>query len=211
MSLFLHEQLHRGDDLMARLAETRIALCGAGALGANIAESLARAGCLRLDVIDFDRVEEHNLSTQPYQRADVGSPKARILATNLYRSVGADVQAETRRLDEHNVRKLLRGRDLVIDAFDNSGSRRLVTDFCRDQQIPCLHAGLASAYAEVIWNEIYQVPSDAQDDVCDYPLARNLVMLTVSVACEVALTFLAGGEKRSYTVTLDDLSIRPYS
>jgi hypothetical protein len=37
----------------------------------------------------------------------------------------------------------------------------------------------------IVWNPIYRVPSPANDDVCDYPLARNLVMLTVAVACEV--------------------------
>ena len=215
MNFFYHEQLHRGDDVMARLGETRITICGAGALGANLAESLARCGAGSrgdgcLEVIDHDRVEERNLSTQPYERADVGASKARILAGALYRAVGARVEARATRLEERNVRKLLRGADLVIDAFDNSVSRRLVRDFCRDASQPCLHAGLASAYSEVIWNDLYQVPSEAQDDVCDYPLARNLTTLTVAVACEVILAFLASGEQASFTVTLDDFAIRPY-
>ena len=44
---------------------------------------------------------------------------------------------------------------------------------------------LAADYAEIIWNDRYRVPSPSHDDVCDYPLARNLVTLAVSVACEV--------------------------
>lgn len=39
--------------------------------------------------------------------------------------------------------------------------------------IPCLHIGLANSYAEIIWNSIYRLPSPTNDDVCDYPLARN--------------------------------------
>ena len=44
-----------------------------------------------------------------------------------------------------------------------------------------------SGVQAVIWNECYRVPSPSSDDVCDYPLARNLVMLTVAVACRVPL------------------------
>ena len=52
--------------------------------------------------------------------------------------------------------------------------------------------------------------SDALDDVCDYPLARNLALLTATAACESALAFLLDGERREFTITLADLAIRPY-
>ena len=210
MSMFHHESLHRGAEALERLASVHVTLCGAGALGSPIAEGLARSGCRMLTIVDQDRVEERNLSTQGWDRADIGSPKARLLANALYRAVGAEVEAKPLRLVEHNVRKLLRGSDLVVDAFDNSPSRQLVTEYCRQNSIPCLHAGLADGYGEVIWNDLYRVPGPSQDDVCDYPLARNLATLASAVACEVALGFLLGQGQRSFTVTLADLSIRPY-
>ncbi len=211
MTYFYHEQLHRGAEAMEILALARVTICGAGALGANVADSLARTGVGQLRLIDDDRIEERNLQTQPWERADVGARKARVLANALYRAVGTEAEAVVRRLDAGNARKLLRGSDLVIDAFDNSVSRRVVADHCRDADLPCLHAGLAAAYSEVIWNAAYRVPSDAGDDVCDYPLARNLVTLTVAVACEAILAFLIDGEEHSYTVTLDDLRMHPYA
>jgi hypothetical protein len=70
--------------------------------------------------------------------------------------------------------------------------------------------GLASDYAEVIWNDIYRVPSPANDDICDYPLARNLVMLTIAVACEVIITFIASGQRQNFTVTLGDFAVKPF-
>src|SRR5438270_13317075 len=123
---FYHERLHRTPELMARLRDLPVMICGAGALGANITESLARSGFGRLTVIDRDRVEERNLSTQPYFRSDVGAAKAKILANSLYRAVGALVEARTEPLAPENATKLLRGAGLVIDAFDNSASRRAV-------------------------------------------------------------------------------------
>ncbi len=195
---------------MARIGEFRVAVCGAGALGANIAESLARMGFGQLRVVDRDRIEERNLSTQPFYRSEAGAFKARMLANALYRAVGVEVNALSAELTAANAAKLLAGSALVVDAFDNSASRRVLKDYSDDAGVPCLHAGLAGDYAEVIWNEVYRVPSAAQDDICDYPLARNLVTLAVAVACESIIEFVATGARRSHTITLRDFAIRPH-
>src|SRR5438270_247041 len=134
-----HEQLYRQPDLMARLHDCAVTVCGAGALGANLTESLARAGFSRLRLIDRDRVEERNLSTQPYYRSDIGAFKAKILANMLYRAVGMTIDARAEELTEGNAGKLLGGSALVIDTFDNSISRRAVTEFCSRAGLPCLH------------------------------------------------------------------------
>lgn len=211
MSFFFHEQLYRSREVLARVRAFGVTVCGAGALGANIAESLARQGFGRLRVIDRDRVEERNLSTQPYYRSDIGALKARALAHALYRALGVELEARVDELTAANAAKLLRGGALVVDAFDNSTARQAVQDFCAGAQVPCLHAGLAGDYAEVIWGEVYRVPSAAQTDACDYPLARNLVTLTVAVTCESVMSFIADGARRSFTVTLRDLAVRPFN
>jgi molybdopterin/thiamine biosynthesis adenylyltransferase len=209
--IFYHEQLYRQRAVMDRLRGFPVTVCGAGALGANIVESLARQGFGRLRVIDRDRIEERNLSTQPYYRSDVGAFKAKILGNTLYRALGVTVEARTEELTAANAGKLLARSGLVVDTFDNSGVRQAVKDTCESAGLPCLHAGLAADYAEVIWNEVYRVPSPAQDDVCDYPLARNLVTLAVAVTCETVVAFVATGERRSHTATLGDFAIRPFA
>jgi molybdopterin/thiamine biosynthesis adenylyltransferase len=210
MNSLYHEQLYRTPALMGRLGEFPLTVCGAGALGANIAESLARMGFRQLRVVDRDRIEERNLSTQPYYRSDAGASKARVLANVLYRALGVEVEACGVELTHKNASKLLDGSALVIDAFDNSASRRVLKEYAEGAGLPCLHAGLAGDYAEVMWNEIYRVPSAAQDDVCDYPLARNLVTLAVAVACESIVEFVATGAQRSHTITLRDFAVKPY-
>lgn len=210
MTIFFHEQLYRTPTLMAKIGEFPIAVCGAGALGANITENLARSGFAKLVVIDRDRIEERNLSTQPYYKSDIGAYKAKILANSLYRALGVTVDGRSKELTTANAAQLLRDTNLAIDTFDNSVARQAVKDYCQNAQLPCLHVGLASDYAEIIWNDRYRVPSPANDDVCDYPLARNLVMLTVAVACEVIINFVASGEQKSFTVTLGDFAIQPF-
>ncbi len=211
MSIFFHEQLHRTPALMTKLRDFPVTVCGAGALGANISENLTRSGFSKLRIIDCDRIEERNLSTQPYYRSDIGAYKAKILTNSLYRALGIAVDGRSQELTPANAGKLLTGSGLVIDTFDNSGSRQAVKDYCHQSQIPCLHVGLASDYAEIIWNQIYRVPSPVNDDVCDYPLARNLVMFAVAVACEVVVKFIATEEQRSFTITWNDFAVQPFN
>lgn len=208
MSNFIHEQEYRGDDLLNLIAKKQVVLCGAGALGSLLADNLVRQGFQRLRAIDRDRVESHNINTQLYGLTDVGARKAEILRNRLFRSVNVEIEAMAQELTAKNAKKLLRGADLVVDAFDNSSSRQIVQDHCRTAGLPCLHVGLFADYCEVVWDQNYQVPKDVMGDVCEYPLARNIVMLAVTIASEEVVRFVAAEEQRDLTATLGDFSVR---
>ena len=208
---FHHEQLYRGEELIARLSALRVALCGAGAVGSNLADNLARQGLSRLRVIDHDRVEEHNVGPQLYGEGEVGTWKVEALRNRVFRTTGVEIEPVRKELTEQNARQHLRETDLAIDAFDNSKSRQFVQDQCRADGTPCLHVGLHADYCEVIWDEQYRVPRDVAGDVCDYPLARNLVLLSVAVASEAVMRFAMEGSRDSWTATLGDFAVTPWS
>ena len=207
---FHHETLYRGAAALARLGQQRLMVCGAGAVGSNLVHHLVRQGVRQVTVIDFDRVEAHNVGTQTYAESDVGAFKVDVLQAEVFRAVGVEITAMRQRLTERNVGKLLVGASLVIDGFDTQASRALVTDHCRAMGIPCLHVGLSADYAEVIWNEDYRVPSDVTEagaDVCDYPLARNLIQFSVALASEAVVRFVLEGQRQNYSFTLLDLRV----
>ena len=118
------------------------------------------------------------------------------------------MEAEAKELAMANAAQLLKDSQFIVDVFDNSSSLQTVKNYADQTGISCIHAGLSSDYAEVIWNEVYRVPSDVNDDVCDYPLGRNLVMLTVAVACGAIVSLIAAGNKQNYSITLKDLSVQ---
>ena len=207
-SKFLHEEIYRGTETLAKLAEQHVVICGAGALGSHLADNLARQGFRRLTVIDCDRVEEHNVNTQLYGTADVGAWKVEVLRNRLFRAVEVEIGAVAKRLSDRNARSLLKGADIVIDTFDNSDSRGIVQRHCRGAQIDCLHVGLHADYCEIIWDDQYRVPADVEGDVCEYPLARNLVLLAVAIATETLLGFVVLGQRTSRCATLRDLAVR---
>jgi len=205
---FHHEAIYRGADEVSRLTGQTLTVCGAGALGSLLADNLARQGFKHLRVIDRDRVEEHNVGTQLYGESDVGAWKVEVLRQRLFRATGVEIDALRKELDDRTAKSLLHDGGLVVDTFDNSASRRLVQEHCRALQLPCLHVGLYADYGEVIWDERYRVPRDVSGDVCDYPLARNLVLLATAVASEVLIRYALAGVRQDFSVTLRDFSVR---
>ena len=184
-----------------------ITLCGAGALGSHLAERLARLGVARLRIIDDDVVSASNRGTQVYDQREVGQPKVTAITARLYRAGRCEVTGHQVRLTAANADTLLAGSDLVVDAFDNSESRQLVTDTCAVLGLPCLHTGMHSAYGEAIWNDRYRVPGAAPGmDVCEYPLARNLVLL-VTMAGVAAVAHFLSGTISDTTITLGDMTV----
>jgi molybdopterin/thiamine biosynthesis adenylyltransferase len=207
---FHHEEIYRGKAAMEQLTKVKITICGAGALGSNLVENLSRQGFTQMKLIDMDRVEEHNLGTQIFGQTDIGALKVDAVKNRVFRTVGAEVETVNKELTPKNARQLLKGANLVIDVFDNAESRQAVQDACREASLSLLHAGLFEDYAEVIWDAHYKVPQDAQGDVCDYPLARNLIILAATVTSEEVLRFSLGEKTGNWTITLRDYAVKKF-
>lgn len=209
-SPFHHEALYRGQAALGRLSALRMTVCGAGAVGSNLVDNLVRQGVRRVKVIDYDRIEAHNVGTQAYAQSDVGAFKVEILQAEMFRAAEVEIEAVRQRLTARNVGQLLSGADLVVDGFDNHEARALVTAHCQEAGVPCLHVGLGEGYAEIRWNEGYRVPADVVEegaDVCDYPMARNLIQFAVALTSEAIVRFAVAGERQSYSFTLQDLRV----
>ena len=208
MAMTTHETLFRGSEAMETLELARIVVCGVGALGSQLTDNLVRHGAKNILVVDKDRVEEHNIGTQVFDRGEIGAWKAEAVASRAFRATGAEIEAVAKELTPGNIAKWTRGAGVVVDCFDNSASRALLFEWCRDKSLPCLHLGVNTDYGEAKWNEHYQVPGDvAGIGACDYPLARNLLLFMVALGSESLLRFLWRGEKRDYSFTLEDFSI----
>ena len=111
----------------AKFEAARVAVCGLGGLGSNVAITLARAGVGRLHLIDFDRVEPSNLNRQQYAAAQVGLSKAEALRDNIAAvNPFCDVVAEAVRVTEANLAALLAEDDVVCEAFDRAEAKAML-------------------------------------------------------------------------------------
>jgi molybdopterin-synthase adenylyltransferase len=76
----MNDRFERQHDLvpMDRLAQLTATVIGVGAIGRQVALQLAAIGARRLELVDFDRVEMSNVTTQGYLAADVGQLKVDV-------------------------------------------------------------------------------------------------------------------------------------
>jgi len=108
--------------------DARVCIAGAGGLGSVSAYYLAAAGVGRLRIIDRDRVEPSNLNRQILHfTPDIGQLKVlsaldKLENLNPYCRVEA-VQAD---ITDDNVFELIDNSDIIIDALDNIGTRRIL-------------------------------------------------------------------------------------
>lgn len=67
------------------LESQEIAIIGVGAVGREVARTLACNGAKNLTIYDFDTVEEHNCATQGYHDADINRAKVECTAEEVRR------------------------------------------------------------------------------------------------------------------------------
>lgn len=139
----------------------KILFCGGGALGSH-GLFLARDLEHEFAVIDFDRVETKNLASQWFVKQMVGKNKATALKTQLLNFYDVKIQDYTVKLTALNADAILGTADLVVECFDNAESRRLVQNYVRSKQMPCVHAGLAAngEFGVVRWDEHFKIDEE---------------------------------------------------
>lgn len=138
-----------GDEGQRRLSQSRVLLCGCGALGSNIANLMVRAGVGMLRIVDRDFVELSNLQRQSlFDEADAAAalPKA-VAATEKLRKINSTVTIEPLVADigPTNIKRLCDGVDLILDGTDNFETRFLVNDAALKLSLPWVYGGCVGA------------------------------------------------------------------
>jgi molybdopterin/thiamine biosynthesis adenylyltransferase/rhodanese-related sulfurtransferase len=133
-----------GEAGQARLGKAKVALLGAGGLGAPAALYLAAAGVGEITLIDDDRVERSNLHRQViHADARVGMLKtesAQLTLAALNPRVKVHLHSE--RLQADSVERLLQGHDLVIDGADNFPARYLIAAAVQRLKMPMIYGAV---------------------------------------------------------------------
>lgn len=122
------EERH-GSDRQKKFSEGRVAVCGLGGLGSNIAIALARAGVGNLHLIDFDKVDISNLNRQQYFVKQLGMNKTEALAENL-REIApyCNIKTDTVKITPENLKELLNDADIICEAFDKADQKAMLVN-----------------------------------------------------------------------------------
>jgi molybdopterin/thiamine biosynthesis adenylyltransferase len=134
----------------ALLRTKRVLVVGCGGLGGHILDQLARIGVGFLRLVDGDVFEETNLNRQLLSSVPLlGVNKARAAAEHIHR-VNPDVKTEAVEafMTERNVRKLLEGCDVVMDALDSIPARKVLAKACEAESIPLIYGAIQGWVAQ---------------------------------------------------------------
>ena len=183
----------------------RIVFAGVGALGSN-AVVLCRNLAVQLVLVDFDRVESKNCLSQAYVKPSVGKNKAEALKLQLSNFWGVKAESFGVRIGEDNVAALCGGADLVVDAFDNAKSRRLLSTWAKSAQKPLVHAAVSAdgTFGIVRWDERFTPDEEsvAGEATCEGGEHLPLIAVVSSTLARVIQDFVATGERHDAMVSL---------
>jgi molybdopterin/thiamine biosynthesis adenylyltransferase len=121
-----------GDSGQEKLKKAKVLVIGAGGLGCPILQYIATAGIGTIGIVDFDKIELHNLHRQIlYTEKHVGKSKA-IIAKSVLETLNPliDIVAFEEKLTVENAAQIIRNFDVVVDGCDNFETRYLVNDTC---------------------------------------------------------------------------------
>lgn len=143
-----------GDAGQRRIKHTIVTIVGCGALGAALADVLARAGVGMLRIIDRDFIELSNLQRQTlFDEQDIADslPKAEAAARKLRRINSAvDVEGIIADLNPGNIAELLQDTDLLLDGTDNVETRFLLNDWAVDEGVPWVYGACVGTTGRVL-------------------------------------------------------------
>lgn len=116
-------------------------LCAGCGIGSNIAECALRLGFENFTLIDGDKVELSNLNRQNYRQQDIGVDKTEALKDRLLSiNSEANISVYTKFLTSSNIKEVLAGYDVAINALDFQSDVPLLFDeLCQQNNIPVLH------------------------------------------------------------------------
>ncbi len=190
-----------GEKLQTKFSSVTVAICGLGGLGSNVAISLARAGIGKLILIDFDRVDITNLHRQQYKANQLGMNKTDALRDNLL-EIAPYVTLETHTIcvKEENATHLLKGADIICEAFDDAECKAMLTNLVLEE-MPDKYlvaasgmAGFGSANSirtRKITSKFYLCGDEKSDVQSEDGLVSSRVMLCAAHQAHTVLRILA--------------------
>lgn len=133
-----------GEAGQLKLKNAKVLVIGAGGLGCPILQYLAASGVGTIGMIDFDKVELHNLHRQIlFTENQIGFSKvhcAKKALENL-NPYGHYIVFEEK-LTTENTERVLSEFDVIVDGCDNFTTRYLVNDTCVKLKKPLISGSI---------------------------------------------------------------------
>ena len=134
-----------GRENQKKLQKKEVLIVGCGGLGNSIATTISCIGLKKIYLIDFDKIELHNLHRQfQFSKSDVNKYKSEVLAKNISRCDTKIISLKEKFNKNLNLKV-----DLVFDATDNFDARKEIDAFAKKQSIAWIYASVEEFRGQV--------------------------------------------------------------
>jgi molybdopterin-synthase adenylyltransferase len=212
---------HIGQEGMARLRSSTVAIVGVGGVGSSTAYYLSRSGVGRIRLIDQDIIEPSNLQRiHSATRTDLFLPKAEVLSRRLTEfDSSAKIEAIVDTITSQNTGELLAKTDLILDGLDNFRTRYILNKFAIKNQIPYLFSSAVAEQAHIALLNPPHTPclecvmpsvADRFNDSCEMlGVSPAITALAGTIAAQTTIQFLLGTPTRleAQLMTIDTASL----
>ena len=124
----------------ALLTNACVSIIGCGGLGCSVALYLAGAGIGKIIFVDGDKIDATNIHRQiAYNTSHINFSKVNILSFKCSQ-INPNLKYERHSvyIDENNVKQILYNSQVVIDCSDNSSTRILLNNYCKEKKKPLI-------------------------------------------------------------------------
>lgn len=127
------------------LEDRKVAVVGLGSGGSHVAVELAKAGVGKFVLVDFDRIELHNIIRHICGLSDLGRLKTNVMRDRILdKNPFAEVEIFNTNINNlDDARRILKGSDVVIAATDNIRSRLNINTLSIELGIPTFYGKCA--------------------------------------------------------------------
>lgn len=183
-----------GEEKQSSLETKTILIVGCGGLGSNLTLTLGASGIGYIILVDFDRVEIHNIHRQiAFSTEDTGRFKAETLKEKIkkrYADVEVTVITDTfeNTVDTLKTKKI----DLILDATDNFQTRAAIDAFSSASGTPWIYTSVEEFMAQICFFKNASFKSFASKQHTPRGIAAPIVSLAASIEANIAIRYLVG-------------------
>jgi molybdopterin/thiamine biosynthesis adenylyltransferase len=185
-----------GSETQHNLRQKKVLIVGAGGLGSSSALALGSVGIGQIDIVDFDKVEIHNIHRQiAFKLNDEGKYKAKVTKKLIEKkSTFTAVTVHTKTFEDFTTYHLPpTAYHLIIDATDNLQTRQNINDFAKENNIPWIYGSVEEFNGHVCFfdkanfTDTFKITQNTPKGI-----ATPMVMQVASLQANLALRFLCG-------------------
>jgi molybdopterin-synthase adenylyltransferase len=196
-----------------KIRNSAVMVAGAGGLGCNVLNLLARIGVGTIHFFEYSRIDAPDLNRQIfYHHEDLGKLKCETAGEYLQKiNPEIEIIAHCEKIDENTqIPKV----DLVFDCLDNFTTRYQLDNLLQKEKIPMIHAGVSTYFGQITTiipgetkslQKSIPVDTSQLDSKLDKRILPQVVTIVASLQVNEGSNYLCG--KRDKLLTNKILSV----